>query len=268
MKFPLHLILEYAAKTPREMERGAKEFFGNSVIGTLEEEDMVLPLFNDWIVFDFKLQSGATPLGEYVLINPDGLDQKIISRFRQIAESQRYSQFEATDIRFNQWIVLEDLFTGAKYQVWDKSMSRSRGLLGAIIHARAGKVDGKWYLVGANPIGFGIKYSDRAKKLFRKNMAGYRPSPKDTARLILDHSKDGKKAESPGPARSPTPGELKAKRADLEKQFTDKAKIHQLKTGFDSLLKSVYEETDTNVLDLWLKLEKGAPAKKVRLPGI
>lgn len=119
MVFPLHKIVDYALTKPNEFERALHEFFpSEDEVDQASEE--IRSYFIEWLIFEYKQTSSATFLAEYVLKNPDLLDGQTISQFRQIAETQWYSDFQIIKIRRGSHIKIEDVFTGKKYDVFDK----------------------------------------------------------------------------------------------------------------------------------------------------
>ncbi|MBI3385232.1 hypothetical protein HY030_03525 [Candidatus Gottesmanbacteria bacterium] len=208
MIFPIRQVVDFAMKKPSETDSAYKQFFGSLPFSELKPEWE--ELFLEWLIFDFKRSIGPSFLIEYVLRNPDNLNKKTLDQFEQIAKTQFYSQFEIVEIQKGQWIRLEDLFTGYIYKVYEKKGSEVLADRG-VIPGRLGKVDDKWYLVGANSVYFPLTYTERAKKHMRefkvKNF-----SPKDTVELLRFSEK-----QLPQAVSVPTKRELEEKRKSLKK---------------------------------------------------
>lgn len=232
---------------PPEVDSAYKEFFGSLPFSELKPEWE--ELFLEWLIFDYKASTGTLFLIEYVLRNPDNLNKDTINQFEQIAKTQFYSQFEILEIKRGQWLKLEDLFTGKIYTVYEKKGSETLSEKG-VIPGRLAKVDGKWYLVGANSIYFPITYTQRAKKHMRE----FKPkkfSPQDTFELLKSHEQQPRQ-----PISVPTKKELEEKRKSLKTEYAKIAKKFNAGLSFDGLIKEIYNEDKTNVLDFWKKLEK------------
>lgn len=192
---------------------------------------------------------GISFSAEYVLKNPDKLEGKELDRFKQIVETHFYSQFEILAIKRSQWIRVEDLFSGNSYIIYEKKGSETLPKRG-VIPGRVAKVDGRWYLVGANSVYFPITYTERAKEHFKKiKMKNY--SPRDTVELLMSHE------QSPfQPPSIPTAEELKKKRKSLKKEYSKIAKKYDSTLLVDKLVEEIYKEDRVNVLDFWKGLEK------------
>ena len=257
MVFPFRYIAAYTNTKPLEAERGFKEFWENDIIPDRNDTEL-WQYYMEWIMFDFVLKNGRTFLIDYVLLNPDHLDQQTISQFKQIAETQNYSDYQIFGIKRGEWINLEDIYTGKIYKVYDELGSKTILDEGTIL-ARIARVDGKWYLVGANPVGFPITYTERMKKNLRNDFSKNKTkiTPKDLYKLIVEQRKNPPKMSKPL-----TKTQLKKKREELEKIFNKKAKKYKVRMTFTELLKVIYDENRTNVLDLWIGLGKRGLTEK------
>ena len=259
MKFPFHLIVEYAHTKPAEFTSALNQFFEGQYPEAQKEEENVFALFHEWLIYDYRQSSGVSFFHEYVLKDPDNLSEKTMNHFRKIAETQLYTHLEIQEVKPGAWVKVEDIYTGKIYKVHDVSGSQTlqgRGLF----HARLARVDGRWYFVGANPILFPITYTDRAKAIFRKEFKNSSVSPKDTAQLVRDHARQPK----PSIPDVPTPKQLKNKRKQLRLLFSKKATKYHSALTFNEVAKAIYEEDHTNLLDFWKELaEKGLGEKFV-----
>lgn len=177
MRLPFGQVIAFAHSRPQEMRQAALEFFGE-IPPTQKEEEDAIPLFGEWLIFDYRQKSGATFLAEYCLTNPDNLDEQTIKRMEEAFSSSCYSMFEIQKVKKGENIELEDLYTGKTYIVWDKAGSNqdSRGS----ICARITKIEGRWYMVGSNPVFMPITHTERSKKLMREASGNSKFTPKDT----------------------------------------------------------------------------------------
>lgn len=246
MKFPFHLILEYAHTKPQEFSRALAEFFDDSIVPDEEEEKTLYPLFHEWILFDFRQKSGTSFINEYILKNPDNIPESDIDHFEQISKSHIFSHFAIISVQRGEWIEIEDVFTGQIYRIHDRTSSTTipeKGLL----HVRIGCVDKKWYFVGAYPLLFPTVYTQRMKKILRSDLSKVPRSPKDTANLLHQHSN----FTSPPVL---TKKEIKNKRKKLRKEFNKKVRRYNTKLNFNAVADAIYKENKVSVLDFWKQL--------------
>lgn len=247
MIFPIRKVVDFAMEKPAEIDNAYKQFFGSLPFSELKPEWE--ELFLEWVIFDFKRPTGPPFLIEYVLRNPDNLDRKTLDQFEQIAKTQFYSQFEITKIQKGQWLCLENLLTGDVYTVYEKKGSETLTDRG-IIPGRIARVDGKWYLVGANSVYYPITYTERAKTGMRK-LKIKTFSPRDTVELLISHEQ-----QPPQPVPAPSKKELEDKRKKLKIEYIKIAKKFSSTFSFNDLIREIYKEERVNVLDFWKELGK------------
>lgn len=249
MKFALHRIIDFAFTQPSEIDRALTEFFGAPPIKPFADEN-IEPLFLEWLIYEYKPTSGPVMMVSYILRNPDRLPEREIDQFKHIIQTQRYSDFEILGFVPGSHIILEDVFTGEKYDVFDKIGSinaQSKGIL----KARIARVDEKWYLVGANPIFIPMTYTPRMKKILKRNKKVHGVSIRDTADMLIEREN-----HPPEPPKIMTGEELVAKRKELEDAYNKACVKHKASLVFADLLNDIYEEQRVNVLDFWKKLTK------------
>ncbi len=253
MRFPLRKVIDFSMTKPGEVDGAYLEFFGNLPVDQLRKEWE--ELFLEWLTFDYKQKGGTTFLVEYILRNPDNFDAEKISQFEQISRSQIYSMFEIQEINKGKWFILEDLHTGKIYKVLEHTgttILKDRGS----IPGRIAKVDGNWYLVGANSVYFPLTHTQRSKKYMRKfKITNY--SPKDTAELLMAHDN-----RPPAPPEAVTKKQIEDKRVELKKTFEEIAEKYHFSLSFDALLNEIYRENRVNVLDFWKSLAKKGLSEK------
>jgi hypothetical protein len=232
---------------PDRVNKAYQEFFGflpPSELKTEWEE-----LFLEWLIFDYKQTGRMTFLTEYVLKNPDKLEKQVISQFEQIVKTHFYSMFEIQEIKKGEWFILEDIFSGKTYQVYEKKGTLIIKGKGAI-PGRIAEVNGCWYLVGANPIHFPVAYTDKFKENVKKmKIKNY--SPRDTVELLIAHES--------GEQRSPprlTKKQIKNKRKKLKKIYEKNVSKYGLGLSFEKLIEEVYKEDRVSVLDFFRNLIK------------
>lgn len=257
MKFPFHLIIEYAHNKPHEIDRALTDFFGKPPSVPFEDEN-IEALFLEWLMYEFKQTSGPTFFIEYVLKNPDHLPEKQIRQFQQIIQTQRYSEYEILHITPGSHLTLEDVFSGKTFDVYDTIGSintKERGML----KARIACIDNAWHLVGANPIYVPMVYTARMKKMLKREFGRKETSIKDTAQMLLQQAE-----HPPTPPKELTKKELDKKRKTLEEAYAVALVKRHATLSFADLRLAIFDEQRVNVLDFWRNLsKKGLPEEFV-----
>lgn len=247
MRFPFHLIINYAHTKPEEINNAFREFFGSTPSKGVPEE--IQGLFGEWLIFEFRNTQGVTFLAEYTLKNPDKLPQPVINQFEQIIKTHFYSEFQMVSVHPPEYIEIEDIVTGKIYKVYDKKGSQNSQNKG-LIRTRIAEVNNRWYLIGANPIFIPMVYTTRMKKILIKEKFTH-PALIDTKEMLMNHY-----ANPPQPPKIPTKEEMTNKLHELEYLF-DKAGIKYNTTmTYEKLSQAIYEEDRANVLDFWKSLTR------------
>ena len=166
MKIPLHLVVSFAQTKPVEVDRALIEFFGAMPEKPYKDEN-IEPMFWEWMVFEFKQTNGPNFITEYVLKNPDLLAKTELAELEQAAQTFFFSEFEIIGAIPGSYMLLEDIFTGDKYKVYDRLGSSNVAGKGMLM-ARIAKIEKKWYLIGANPVHLSLTYTPRMKKMRRR----------------------------------------------------------------------------------------------------
>ncbi len=249
MKLPFHLVIEFAHRYEDSVQEALLEFFSDS--GFPDEGQMrdAFPLFDEWLIYDFKRKNGASFLAEYVLTNPDKLDDKTLSALHQVAESHWFGGFEIVSVKRSQWIELEHLFSGKRVKVHDILSSKSIPREGTLI-GRIGKANDEWFFVGTNPSFLPMSYTLRMKKMM-KDTSPYN-SPKDVWALLLE-----KGAPS---LPDVTQKEILVTRKQLKEDYVNLVNRHKIFLSFESIIKVIYEEDRIKPLDMFENFtEQGFP---------
>ncbi len=253
MHLPFGLVINYAHTKPKEMEGAGYEFFGSEPPST-DQEDDAIPLFGEWLIYDFKQDNGITFLAEYCLKNPDNLTEDTINKMIQVAETNQYSQFEIRSQRLGEWIELEDLKTGEVIKIWDTTGS-SHDFKKGTLHGRRALIDSKWCFVGANPIYMPVTNTQRMKKFLRKTFKDVKITPKDTWELI-------KKQNAVSP-EVPSIRELPSLRKKLKQKFVKLTRKYSCKISFKDITDAVYKEDRADVSGFWQDLIKKGLAEEL-----
>ena len=253
MRFPLRKVIDYAMTKPIEVDEAYRQFFGDLPFDKLKPEWE--QLFLEWLMFDYKPKIGSSFLIEYVLKNPDKLEEKVRNQFQQIAETHKYGLFEILKIEEGQWFLLEDIYTGKTYKVYEEKGTTQIKRPGQI-PGRVANVDGLWYLVGTNSVYFPITYTKRLKDQMRK-MKVRNFSPKDTVELL--------RAQENHPPKMPPKVNRKQiieKRKELQARYEKFVQTYGASLPFTDLLGKVNEENQSAMGDFWQELMKnGIPEK-------
>ena len=181
-KGSIQKIIEYYTtrhEFDEDMERAILEFFeleDMEALGTLLMDEISMGLFNEWLVYDFKMPDGKTLIEDFAQKNPENLSQQTLSFYRNLINTNHYAYFEVQKVLPEEGLVLEDIVTGKVYDVKEKSATRVLKEK-TIFYGRVGKVNGNWELVGANTSYLPIQITERVKDLFRKDPKPF--SPKD-----------------------------------------------------------------------------------------
>ena len=253
-------IVDYAAKNEAAMEVAVKEFFdGGNIKLPLKYKDQISQLFNEWLIFDFKLPSGSTIIAEYYLKNPDNLSSKLLAELKQIIETQKYDYFEIEKVKAGRWMDIWSLLTGKRYRVYEVSLSIAMENKKGSFYNRIAKINNKYYFIGSNPLVFPITYTDRSKKLFGKPEGNISLTPKHLLKLLIE------KDQQDDPRLSITKHDIKIKRKKLEKKFQKFIAQYGLSISFKQLTDFLYRENyRSNFADFYKDITKiGIPEKMI-----
>lgn len=251
MHFPFHLIINFAHTKTDEVEKAAKKFFGSyRPREDRDEDEMLLGLYSEWLIYEYRQQSGSTFFAEYILKNPDHLTESELDTCTQILQTQKYSEFQIVTTKPGIYIELEDVATGQLYKIYDKLGSNNTEKKG-LLRARIAKVNNKWYMVGANPLYLPMEYTPRMKKILRKELKGNPFTSRDTAQMLMQRTFTPTQIP-----QIPTNKELKKKRQELQSTYESLVKKYDISLSYEDLCTAVYEENRVNVLDFWQGLLK------------
>jgi len=261
MKFKFSQVVNYAYFKENLIPQALKEFFGNDVPG--QEEPMyeeINTLFNEWLVFDFKLPSKTSIAIEYFLKNPDALDQSLLSEIEEVLKTQLYDLLEVVETKKGQWLKLYSFTKGKIIKVWDKAGSSSVPDK-TTITGRIAKIRGQWYFVGGNGIQLPFFSTPRHKGIMRQAEGGFKFTPKNTLKFLL--KKDSSK--QPIQPKIYTKKEIKNKRKKLEKKFNKLAKKYVFQVDFQKIVEFINNENyQSNHADMYKDFVKlGIPEEAI-----
>lgn len=259
IKLPFHLVINFAHNREQEVQKAFQEFFLDTEVPTKEQEKDALPLFYEWLIYDYRLPNGSSFIIEYLLKNPDHLDDKKLSQFQKVAESQWYGAFEIARVKRGEWLNLEHLLTGRKIKVYDQTSSATIPENGTLI-GRVGKIDKRWYFVGSNPIYLPITYTARMREFLRETSQKFFLSAKDTLRLLA--------VKNIPPPPEISSEEIKKKRKFIRQKYQSLAEKHSLTLPFSQIVAEIYEEDNASPLEIFNKLVKQGLPKGVLLGNL
>lgn len=241
MHFPFYLIIAYSGRHKKELSEAYMQFFGDS---RKRSDQRVLGLFAEWVMYEYKRPSGKSFMDSYIETNPDMLGEKLLGQFRQISNSQFFGQFEVISVKKGSSFEVEDMFSGKTYIVYDEEGSRhvTRG----IIYARLGEADGKWSLVGANPVILNLTYAPELKSALKKEVGATRFSVVDAYDLIRYQSAQIRRLNAG------------ARKRKLKEWYEEKAQKYQVRVPFEKIVSMTQKSSSDSILTYWQQwLERG-----------
>lgn len=214
LQVKLSKVIRYATQHESMMRKAVEEFFGKTPIDPhMENIESISGLFNEWLIFDFKMPSGTTFIVDYYFKNPDSLPKKQLEELQQIIETQQFEMLELHSIKRGEWLKVYGLHSGKNYTVYEHSGSLAAPEKGTF-WGRIAKVHDKHILVGSNPMYFPTTATPRLKKFYLDNKPDHF-SPKDVLPLVLPQRAKPSLIEKKQMSKK----ELEKKRASLKEQF-------------------------------------------------
>lgn len=240
LNFRLGKIVSYIGKSGADVEKAANDFFNGVEVGPdLPNIEQISSLFNEWLIFDYKLSTGVTISTDYYLKNPDNLSEILMDELKQIIGTQTYQLFELEDSIPGEYVIVYSLFSGKKYKVIEKTFSREIvGRKGSFFN-RVANVNGDYYFIGSNPSFLPITYTDRSRKFYLQTDKTVL-TPKDALGLLVP-KKENEKVNKDEKYLQMKNG-IRTKRRKLEKEFSTLKKKSKVNVSFDKLVAFVYKE--------------------------
>ena len=258
LKFQLRHVVAYATRNKQILQTAGEDFFGKTVLDTKNTEiDLVTGLFNEWLIFDFRLPPGQTVSIDYFLKNPDGFSEDLMDELRQITETQHFDMFELQSLKRGKWMKIYGLFSGKTYTVYEQSGSRNAPSKGSF-WGRVARVNNRYILVGSNPVYLPMKSTDRLKQFYLENKPE-KFSPKDVLPILLPRKTKPSIIEK----KQMTVKELLEKRKSIKTRYATLEEKYAFAISFEDIVEFVYnEEYKTNFGDFMTDLVKlGIPEK-------
>ena len=184
LQVKLSKVIRYATQHEFMVRKAIVEFFGITPIDQhMENIEAISGLFNEWLIFDFKMPSGTTFIVDYYFKNPESLPKEQLEELRQIIETQQFEMLELQSIKRGKCLKVYGLHSGKNYTIYEHSGSLAAPGKG-MFWGRIARVHGKHILVGSNPMFFPTIATPRSKKFYLDNKPDHF-SPKDVLPLVL-----------------------------------------------------------------------------------
>lgn len=212
-------------------------------------------LFGEWLVFDYKPKKEKTLINQYFLKNPDNLNDFKMSELEQIIKTQSVHLLQTYSQGKPPYVFMQSIFTGKKFKIYDKKLSKSPNQDKGSFLGRIACVNGVNYLVGADPLVFPIRHTERSIKMFAKAKMST-PTLRET---LVQFSKPGKLGNKK--KINVKKLDIKAEQKKLEKKYQKAAKKFKSKVSFQEIVDFVYnEDYGDNIADYITDLIKlGVP---------
>lgn len=237
LKFQLHYVVDYAIMNKRVLEVAINEFFERTELDHQRDNiEAISSLFNEWLIFDFKLPSGQTYVTDYFSKNPDGFDNGLMDELKQIIETQHFDMFELQSLKRGEWMKVYGLLSGETYMVHERSGSQNAPFKGSF-WGRVAKVNNQHLLVGSNPVFFPMTSTERSKKVYLEDKPD-RLSPKDVLPFLLFRERSPSILDR----KQMTVDELAKRRKSIGKRFNDLKKKYDFNASFEELIDFTYNE--------------------------
>ena len=155
-----------------EIKGAVLEFFNLKKIedfADLELSTTQEGIFNEWVLFDFKLENGNNLIQEYREVTKQHTDQTLLSLYDDLIKTQNFGFFEVISVRIDEGLTMRDLKTDTIYEVKEKSATHNLRP-GNIFFNRVAKVGDHWELVGAdNNVLPTVETTENIRNIFRKD---------------------------------------------------------------------------------------------------
>lgn len=259
LKVRLRDVVTYAGQRPDLINLAVKKFFDNNEIDPNGEYfDEITALFNEWLIFDFELDSSRNWLTEYYLKNPYSLSSDHLHELEQIIRTQIYDLFEIVSLDRGVSINVYGIFSGRNYKVREKSLSSQAPNEGSFWN-RVAEIDGKWIFVGSNPSILPMTYTPRMKKMLFNEKGNKRFTSKIALGILMSRGSE----KNPTDDFPKNPQELEKSRKKIEKRYSLLSNRYGFTPSFNEVVKFVFVENyNHNEADFYTDLIKmGIPEK-------
>lgn len=154
-----------------EIHRAMMDFFDGTDKAEIAEMMKYHPdvegWFNEWLLYDFRLENRSTILEDFVQRNPLELTDEELDVYRSLLKSEP-GLYEVMDVKKKKGLRLRSVSTGHEYDVHEK-----QGTIGVkpgrLIYGRVGKVGDQYELVGSNGIYLDVRLGEGLRQRFLEN---------------------------------------------------------------------------------------------------
>lgn len=180
----IHNIINYyidSHKYEKEIERAEKEFFtqedGSFIISM---DNLVIGLFNEWLLFDFKLSSGKGLLEDYYYLNPRKRPLYEMQVCRDLQENV-YGPLLVLHVDEGRGMKVKVAHKDKIYYVEEYSATLDLEK-GDLFFGRVGRVGDHYELTGSNPLNISKMFDKKSSNSLFKGIDHF--SPKDALRIF------------------------------------------------------------------------------------
>lgn len=154
-----------------EIHRAMMDFFDGAdkseIAQMMDDQPDVEGWFNEWLIYDFRLENGRTILEDFIERNPLELPDEELDVYRSLLQSEP-GLYEVLDVKKKKGLRLRSISTGHEYEVSEK-----QGTIGVkpgrLIYGRVGKIDDHYELVGSNGIYLDMQLGEGLRQRFLEN---------------------------------------------------------------------------------------------------
>ena len=116
------VIIEWVAKSDKLMRKSSREFF--SVFDEINPEKVeeLMPLFNEWLLFEFEFKPGTSVLQWYfntVINNDVKADKDIKTELESILKTNIFQPFVVQEVKAGECIMAKGFSTQQNYTIYD-----------------------------------------------------------------------------------------------------------------------------------------------------
>lgn len=154
-------LLEYYFETPEfreEIRKALCQFFNRTSLlpgDNLEMEDKDEEEFNEWVVFDFRLNNKKTLLEDFCARNPYKLSDKELKNYYDLQKNE-YGLLEILKVKSGKGLKVRNLKTNKEYDV-KEFIGTFQAQAGELLIARIGKVEDHLEFVGGDCLKFPVE---------------------------------------------------------------------------------------------------------------
>ena len=151
----IHRLLDYYfgnSEFKKEIIRALRQFFNKPDIlsyDSLDIEDRDEMIFNEWLVFDFRLRDGKTLLEDFCQRNPCNLSDTELQAYYDLQENE-YGLFEILEIESGKGLKVKSPKTAKGYEVKEFMGTFQAEEEEELLIARVGKVGDHFEFVGGD----------------------------------------------------------------------------------------------------------------------